>query len=80
MILKNIKVHMTLFWNNIHLTSLNPPPLIEMPVRSQETQRSLVLEVSTLPLSTLFLMFRQSVVFCFSVYQVRSKSKDVNAK
>ena len=54
MIFKNIKVHMTLFWNNIHLTSLNPPPLIETSVRSQETQRSLVLEVSTLPLSTFF--------------------------
>ena len=64
-IFKNIKVHMTLFWNSIHLTSLSPPPLIEMPVRSQERQRSLVLEVATLPLSTLFLLtFRNVSTVC----------------
>jgi len=58
------------FWS--HKTSLTLPLFIEVPVPSQESERSCicVLGVSILPLSTILILelFRQCGILCFSFF------------
>ena len=51
----------------VHKTSLNPQCFIEVPVPSQESERSCicVLGVSNLLLLTIMELFRQCGIFCF---------------
>ena len=52
----------------VHKTSLNPQFFIEVPVPSQESERSCicVLGVSNLLLLTIMELFRQCGIFCFN--------------
>jgi len=72
--------------NWVHFTRLTPPPFIEVPVQSKESERSCicVVGVSTLPLSTFWylmleLFFRQGCIFCFSFHYVLDISQQLVA-